>query len=282
MDKYTYKGCTLFLSSFEQVLEDMVSAVDVVVVSPPYNIGSKCPKKIGGRKLGKYDAKSWGAIEGYEDSMPEDDYQKSQVDFLRLCESKLSPNGLIIYNHKPRHKNGVLIKPEEWLNVLVKEKTLVYRDEIVWDRGSTHNHCSSYVFPQSERIYVLCKPNSKPYFNNCDFYWNPKNKGVGDVWRIPPEKGSFHNAPFPLKLARQCIKMWCPPNGLVVDPCSGSGTTMIASIYEGKRFIGSEKLEKYFKKAVTRIKNEFSPIFNVDSKTKKTEISNNEVCARIL
>jgi site-specific DNA-methyltransferase (adenine-specific) len=135
----------------------------------------------------------------------------------------------------------------------VNEKKLVFWDEIIWDRGSTHNHCKSYVYQQSERLYILCRPGAKPYFRNEDFYWKPRNGGVGDVWYIPPDYNNPHNAPFPEHLARQCVRMWSHPGGFVCDPYSGSGTTMLACLKEGRKFVGSEKLEKYFNQTVKRI-----------------------------
>ena len=147
-----------------------------------------------------------------------------------------------------------MIVPEEWILPLCREGKMVIWDQFVWDRGSTHNHCPSYVCVQSERVYVLCRPGEKPYFRNQDFHWlERKNKDIGDVWRIPPDRSSPHNAPFPERLARQCIRMWSKPESLVVDPYSGSGTTMLACIRENRRFIGAEMMRKYFNMAVERV-----------------------------
>jgi DNA modification methylase len=227
MTKFEIQNCKLLQGDFRETL-DGIRGVDLFFTSPPYNIGSKCPKRLTNRRCGGYDAKSWGSIEGYDDSLPEEEYQKQQKAFLEWCERRLSPNGVIIYNHKPRHKSGNLVKPERWILPLEDEKKLVFWDEIIWDRGSTHNHCKSYVYQQSERLYVLCRPGAKPYFQNEDFYWKPRNGGVGDVWRITPDYSNPHNAPFPVHLAVQCIRMWSRPGGLVCDPHSGSGTTMLA------------------------------------------------------
>lgn len=39
-----------------------------------------------------------------------------------------------------------------------------------------------------------------------------------------------NEAPFPLKLAQWFIRGWCPPGGMVLDPFSGSGTTVHAAL----------------------------------------------------
>ena len=108
------------------------------------------------------------------------------------------------------------------------------------------------MYQQTERLYVLCHPGAKPFFKNQPWPDSPC-KGVGDVWRIPPAVGNSHNAPFPLSLARHVVRLWSQENALVCDPYSGSGTTMIASMLEGRNFIGSEQLKKYFDLSLNRL-----------------------------
>lgn len=49
-----------------------------------------------------------------------------------------------------------------------------------------------------------------------------------------------NEAPFPLDLAEFFVRSFCPPNGIVCDPFSGSGTTGAASIKWRRRFIGCD------------------------------------------
>jgi len=54
---------------------------------------------------------------------------------------------------------------------------------------------------------------------------HPKGKNIGDVWEIPTEPyEDEHLAVFPRKLVERCIKIGCPPNGIILDPFAGSGT----------------------------------------------------------
>lgn len=90
-------------------------SADLILTSPPYNIGSKSKKKTGGRRHGGYDSKSFEAIRGYKDSLAEDEYQQSQIQFLNWVATHLNQNGILAYNHKPRHKNRNLIHPMSWI-----------------------------------------------------------------------------------------------------------------------------------------------------------------------
>ncbi|MEL7656351.1 MAG: DNA methyltransferase, partial [Bacillota bacterium] len=51
------------------------------------------------------------------------------------------------------------------------------------------------------------------------------------------------------------IKTYTNPGEIVLDNCMGSGTTAVACINTGRKFIGFEKEEKYYRIATERIKN---------------------------
>ena len=61
----------------------------------------------------------------------------------------------------------------------------------------------------------------------------------------PPVK-NFHPTVKPTQLMRYLIKLVTPPNGIVLDPFTGSGSTGKAAILEGYNFIGIELTEEYF------------------------------------
>lgn len=62
-----------------------------------------------------------------------------------------------------------------------------------------------------------------------------------DVWTIPTQPSSLeHFAAFPEELARRCIIAGSKHGDLVLDPFTGTGTTGIVAITEGRRFVGVE------------------------------------------
>jgi len=72
------------------------------------------------------------------------------------------------------------------------------------------------------------------------------------------ERGEANNHPTvkPLELMAYLVRLVTPPGGLVLDPFMGSGTTGVAAVREGFRFLGIELDSEYFLLAKTRIENQ--------------------------
>lgn len=66
-------------------------------------------------------------------------------------------------------------------------------------------------------------------------------------------KGSVHPTQKPLDLLEYLIKTYSNEGDLILDNCMGSGSTGVACINTGRKFIGIEKDEKYFEIAKERI-----------------------------
>ena len=69
----------------------------------------------------------------------------------------------------------------------------------------------------------------------------PKQTPQGEV-----RSKNFHPTVKPTSLMEYLIKLVTPPNGLVLDPFTGSGSTGKAAILSGFRFLGIEMTEEYF------------------------------------
>ncbi len=94
---------------------------------------------------------------------------------------------------------GSLPTPEDWLKL---KKILKFDDK--YDKEMTEMH---YVLQSIEK--------------------HPKGKNPGDLWEMKTAKlpGKPHFSVFPEELPRRAILACCPPNGIVLDPFAGSGTT---------------------------------------------------------
>lgn len=84
--------------------------------------------------------------------------------------------------------------------------------------------------------------------------------------RTAPKNGSpqsnFHPTVKPIKLMEYLIKLVTPKGGLVLDPFAGSGSTGVAAVGLGFKFVGIEREKEYVAIAKRRVK-------SVGAKTKK-------------
>lgn len=105
---------------------------------------------------------------------------------------------------------GSLPTPEDWLNL---KKLLGFDNK--YDREMTETH---YV------LQVIRK--------------HPNGKNPGDLWEMKTAKfNNNHFAVFPEELPRKVILSCCPPDGVVLDPFAGSGTTAKVSLELGRKSI---------------------------------------------
>ena len=225
----------------------------LILTSPPYNIGTGGPVRLKRRNLGEYDVKSYAGVTSYPDSLPEEVYQAQQLEWFYWAASVITSDGVIVYNHKLRRKNGKIIDPVSWFP---PDEVLVRVDHVTLDRRSTQNHCKRFTYAHAEELYVFAKPGAKYHFCNQDLFWKEKpNGGTGNVWPVPrAKKQPTHDAVMALCIARQCIRLWSKSGELVLDPYMGSGTTAVAAVLEGRRFLGAELIERHAKAAVARVK----------------------------
>ncbi len=84
--------------------------------------------------------------------------------------------------------------------------------------------------------------------------WNRGGKrGVYTHLTNPPDREGSHPTEKPLRLMTDLITDFTKPGQLICDPFMGSGTTGVACLMHGRRFIGIEQSEKWFDLACRRI-----------------------------
>ena len=205
-------------------------SIDLIITSPPYNIGNMKSNTI-----------HYGTYAG--NNMKEEDYQKWQVNFLNESYRVLKDSGSMFYNHKVRIKKGLALHPLEF----VSKSNFLLKQEIVWDMGKSANCDKIRFFPFSERIYWLVK-NHKTKLYNID--------NLSDVWRCVPthkRKDTGHIAVMPQEIVVNILNNI--QGDVVLDPFMGSGTTGVACKNLNRNFIGMELDENYFNMAKERIEN---------------------------
>lgn len=205
-------------------------SVDVIITSPPYNLGDE-DWPMGGH--GRDERRGIG----YEDAMSDEAYQAWQLCVLAELYRVARPGASLFYNHKPRTRDGRLLHPMAWLG-RVEGWTL--RQEIVWDREVTHNHSASLFWPVDERVYWLTK--GAPTLAG--------SIGMPTVWRFHgPRPYTWHPAPFVEELPRRCLQAVGGEGLTVLDPFAGSCTTVKVAAEMGHVAIGVDRCEEYLARA---------------------------------
>lgn len=116
------------------------------------------------------------------------------------------------------------------------------------------------------RLGVWIKPNGAPQFTGdrpgtgweaiAILHRDGKKRWNGGghhaVWTCPIEQGE-HPTQKPIRLISDWVRAFTDPNETILDPFMGSGTTGVAAVKLGRRFIGIEIEEHYFTIACRRI-----------------------------
>lgn len=211
------------------------------VTSPPYNQNLDTFKPSGmQRENPAFVNRMAGA---YYDSIPEDEYQSQQIRMIELIASHMTANGSIFYNHKIRYRDKHIVSPMEWLRSL----PFAIRQEIIWNRSSSITLNARMFMPADERIYWIRVGD--------DFTFNdtPDVKAWSTVWDVAAVNDVSVSAPFATEIPIRCILAASNPGEVVIEPYSGSGTTLVAAEQTGRVCYGMEIEPKYVAVALERL-----------------------------
>jgi len=233
-------------------------SMQLIVTSPPYNIGKEYEKKL---KL--------------------ETYLEQQAQVIRDCARSLSPHGSICWQVGNYVENGSIIPLDTVLYPIFIDLGLKMRNRIIWhfEHGL---HCNRRFSGRYETIIWLTK--SKDYVFNLDpvrvpqkypgkkyfkgrkvgkYSCNPLGKNPGDLWVIPNVKSNHvekteHPCQFPVELIERLVLSMTNEDDWVFDPFLGTGTSIIAAIRHKRRGAGAETVSKYIDLARDRIQQEMA------------------------
>jgi DNA modification methylase len=121
----------------------------------------------------------------------------------------------------------------------------VLRSPIVWHRQGRLNEVV-IDRPRRSYEYVFMFVKSRKYFFNRQPLLDQKVEE--DMWTItarPKSVAGINTAPFPDQLVERCLEIGCPPEGIVLDPFAGSGTTVRVAVSSGRPAIGIDLNEAF-------------------------------------
>ena len=245
----TGRANLLNLDFFDGIARVRDASVDLVIADPPYGLG-----------------KDYG---NDSDRLNGEAYLEFSRRWIDAVLPKLKDTGSLYVFLSWQHSPEVF----SYLKTL-----LLMVNEIIWDRkvpsmgGSTRKFSSVHdtigLFAVSRDYYfdvdsvriaydpVTKKARTRSIFVGkkwLEVGYNPK-----DVWsetrlhRQHPERED-HPTQKPLKIVERMVLASSPRGGLVLDPFMGSGTTAVAALRHGRRFVGFELNRRYFATAKRRV-----------------------------
>ena len=241
--------------------------VDVIVTSPPYNVGA--------------------AYSGYDDTISRADYLAWLDQWASVMKRVLAENGSVFLNIGGKPSDPVI--PHQVLEIMLRHLKL--QNVIHWVKSIAiaREDAGDYPSVTGDISVGHYKPvNSPRYLNDCHEYIFHLSKtgdvpldrlavGVpyqdksniarwkrpagdrrcrGNTWFIPYEtiqrrdRDRPHPASFPTKLPLMCVLLHGRERaGLVMDPFMGLGTTAVAAARLAVDFVGFEIDPVYFRLA---------------------------------
>jgi site-specific DNA-methyltransferase (adenine-specific) len=260
-----------YLADCLEVLRQLPShSVDVIVTSPPYNLGIEYGR--------------------YQDTLSRSEYLEWTNTWIAAAARVLSPAGSLFLNvgAKPSDPWTALDVAQTGRSHLRLQNIIHWIKSIAIDRTSA----GAAVGLTRDLAVGHYKPiNSDRFLNDCQefiFHFTPQGAtpldrlalGVpyqdqsnvgrwrgaaggmrcrGNTWFIPYEtiqrrdRDRPHPATFPSRLPEQCLRLHGVSRiGIAMDPFTGLGSTAVACARLGIEFIGAEIDEIYLAEAVTR------------------------------
>lgn len=142
----------------------------------------------------------------------------------------------------------------EYLFMLTKNERYYYDMESIQEESSCAGAVISLGKKSFSRGQALGAGVTPTGNGNADTYTVKPMRNKRSVWSITtkPFKGA-HFAVFPESLIEPCVLAGCPIGGTILDPFTGSGTTGVVALKNGRKFVGIELNTEYVELAKKRI-----------------------------
>jgi adenine-specific DNA-methyltransferase len=229
------------------------ASMDLIVTSPPYNIGK-----------------------AYEKRTSNEIYIEQQAATIAEAVRLLNAHGSICWQVGNGIDDGEIFPLDILLYPIFKSHGLKLRNRIVWTFG--HGlHCQKRLSGRYETILWFTKTDEykfnldpirvpskypeKKHFkgpNKGRISGNPLGKNPSDVWDIPNVKSNHvekldHPCQFPVGLVERLVLGLTDRGDSVLDPYLGVGSTAIAAIKNGRHAYGCDVVQEYIDIAEERV-----------------------------
>lgn len=233
----------LYIKSSENMDDLPDRSVHLMITSPPYNAGKD-----------------------YDEDLTLDEYLALLRRVFEETWRVLVPGGRACINianlgrkpYLPLH--AYIIHELEGLGFLM-------RGEIIWDKAASASPSTAwgswmsatnpvlrdvheYILVFSKKSYARTRRERENTIQRDDFLAWTKS-----IWTFPAVSARQigHPAPFPVELPRRLIQLYSFKGDVILDPFCGSGTTCLAALQSGRRYIGYDLHEEYIDLARERL-----------------------------
>ena len=261
---FYYRDCVSGMANLRE------NSVDIVVTSPPYNIGTK------------YNI--------HDDSLPREKYLGWISEVGNQVNRVLTDDGSFFLNvgNTPKdqwiawevarvlHQKFFLQNVIHWVkSIAISKQDVGDYPNILGDLAPGHfkpivserflNDCHEYIFhfTKTGEVKLDKLAIGVPYQDKTNIgRWHSARQDKrdrGNTWFLPyrtirNKAERPHPASFPAKLPEMCIKLHGRrPNLVVLDPFLGIGATAIAAASLGVSFVGFEIDKSYLDEAISRV-----------------------------
>jgi len=260
-------GWTLALGDCRELLGRMPAAsVDLVFADPPYflsNGGFTCHS---GRRAPVRKG-AWDASRGVGED------HRFHVAWLAACQRVLRPEGTLWVSGTQHVIFSV--------GFALQSLGFKLLNTITWYKPNASPNLSCRYFTHSSELLLWAAPRSGPRLQHTFHYAEMRQEAGGvqmrDVWALPrpgdeelcddgqgrvwtltgPRRGEKalgrHPTQKPLALLERIVRATSGKGALVLDPFCGSGTTGVAAVALGRRFVGLDLSAEYLGLARARL-----------------------------
>lgn len=234
----------IILGSSEYMKEVPDNSLHLMVTSPPYNVTKE-----------------------YDEDL-------SLKEYLQLLESVFSETyrGLVNGGRACINVANLGRRPyiplSDFISQIMLRIGFQMRGEIIWNKGAGAGVSMAWGSFKSASNPVLRDVHEYILIFSKGSFTRKKIEGkentitkeqfiewTKSVWNMNPEsaKKVGHPAPFPMELPYRLIQLYTYTDDIILDPFMGSGTTAIAALKAGRRYIGYDNNAEYIKLAEGRI-----------------------------
>lgn len=149
--------------------------------------------------------------------------------------------------HPTGHLNAKRMPMKAHENVLV-----FYRKQPTYNPQKTSGHVRKTAVKRGDATPIY----GRQTFNELPYDSTERYPRSVQVFASDKQKSKLHPTQKPVALCEYLIRTYTNPGNTILDNCMGSGTTGVAAVRQGRRFVGIERERPYFDVALTRIEAE--------------------------